>query len=150
MKLDHDPCTVMPLPFAPSSAHRARSLMTEALAPDAPSHVLADASLVLTELVTNALKYGKPDAHDRLEVVWCLFEEHVRVCVCDAGTSSEFAPRRASPDAEGGRGLLIVDAISETWSVQVAEGSTRIVADIALVDAFTRARSATRGGPATS
>jgi serine/threonine-protein kinase RsbW len=105
--------------------------MTQALVATAPSQGLADARLVLTELVTNAVKHGKPDARNELEVGWSLFEGTLCVCVCDAGTSSAFAPREVAPDAEGGRGLLIVDALVDSWTLELGEGSTRVVANIA-------------------
>ena len=106
-------------------------MMTIDLAHQAPGETLMDAELVLTELLTNALKHGRPSLHHEVEVGWCLLEAGVRVCVGDSGTVAQIAWDHANPDSEGGRGLAIVDALCETWSVELAEGSTRVVADIA-------------------
>ena len=128
---DGDPCTVVTMPFEAASARQARHLMTEELASEYPTETIADAGLVLTELLTNALKHGRPSPLHEVEVGWCLFEDSVRICVSDAGTSTSFGLTRVESDSESGRGLAIVDALSESWGLELAEGRTRVVANIA-------------------
>jgi anti-sigma regulatory factor (Ser/Thr protein kinase) len=133
MSPDDDPCTVVQMPFVAASAGRARRMMAGDLGHQAPSETLMDAELVLTELLTNALRHGQPSVDHEVEVGWCLLVGCVRVCVGDAGTTTEIAWDHAHPDSEGGRGMAIIDALCQTWNLELGEGSTRVVADIAIV-----------------
>ncbi|MGW1377780.1 ATP-binding protein [Streptomyces sp. NPDC002446] len=96
--------------------------------------VTEDAALVVSELVSNALRYGTrraerggapavPDAQDgpaddeRFCPAWLALtrqESAVLCAVSDAGTSAPVV-RPQDPLAESGRGLHIVDRLSEAW-----------------------------------
>ncbi|MEV6132964.1 ATP-binding protein [Streptomyces violaceusniger] len=69
------------------------------------------AELLISELVTNAVRYGKGD-----EVGLSLSHEKgkVRIEVSD-GAPGHPAVRRPAPSEESGRGMLIVDALAEDW-----------------------------------
>jgi anti-sigma regulatory factor (Ser/Thr protein kinase) len=69
---------------------------------------LADAVLVLDELVSNALCHGVGPVRVRL----VRDAGHLRVEVTDA---SPWPARPRQPDLDGGRGLLLVDACSRRW-----------------------------------
>ena len=69
--------------------------------------------LVLSELATNAVRYGQQEVFDVLvRRSW----NGIRIEVDDR-TLGRFALFRALPDeaAEHGRGLLIVEAVAEAW-----------------------------------
>lgn len=68
-----------------------------------------------SELVTNALVHGEGDVSIGMDAGSTL----LRVEVADASTSR---PSRAVPgdDAERGRGLLIIEALSSAWGVTEA------------------------------
>jgi anti-sigma regulatory factor (Ser/Thr protein kinase) len=75
--------------------------------------------LVVSELVTNALLYGGCSAVDPISLSISNKGDRVRVAVHDCGPG--FTPR-ATDDARdpldpGGRGCVIVDALSEDWGV---------------------------------
>jgi PAS domain S-box-containing protein len=75
--------------------------------------------LVVSELVTNAIRYGDPPIQLRLI--------HDRVLSCEVSDSSSTAPhlRRARVLDEGGRGLLLVAQLTERWGTrQTAAGKT--------------------------
>lgn len=75
--------------------------------------------LVVSELVTNALRYGDPPIQLRLI--------HDRMLICEVSDSSNTAPhlRRARVLDEGGRGLLLVAQLTERWGTrQTAAGKT--------------------------
>ena len=75
--------------------------------------------LVVSELVTNAIRYGEPPIQLRLI--------HDRVLICEVSDSSSTAPhlRRARVFDEGGRGLLLVAQLTERWGTrQTAAGKT--------------------------
>jgi anti-sigma regulatory factor (Ser/Thr protein kinase) len=72
---------------------------------------IADAELVVTELVTNAVAYGRGD-----EVVVSLWRGATTIDgrVWDGG--SGFTPRPRAPDRQvGGRGLEVVDTVADSW-----------------------------------
>jgi anti-sigma regulatory factor (Ser/Thr protein kinase) len=75
-----------------------------------------DAALVVSELVTNALRSPRENAGSTcMARLWLSANPaSLAILVCD-GTSS--APRRpkSGPDDESGRGLVIVDALSARW-----------------------------------
>jgi anti-sigma regulatory factor (Ser/Thr protein kinase) len=75
---------------------------------DAPSRLRDDARSVVTELVSNAVRYGRPPIHLTLEQR----EDGVRIDVVDAGPLRSTSTR---PSDRGRWGLRIVDELSETW-----------------------------------
>ncbi len=81
-----------------------------------PPGMVADAALVTSELVTNAVRYGRPplDLRARLEGHEMLLE------VRDQAT---FQPRKLRPDEddEHGRGLQIVSALADRWGTRPTE-----------------------------
>jgi serine/threonine-protein kinase RsbW len=127
-----EPCTTLALPFDAAAVGHARSLMTEELRQaGAPSSVVGDAALVLSELITNGLQHGKPNEDDKIEVGWCVYDDRVLVCVCDGGTVGSLRPLELSTTAPTGRGLAIVDYVSDSWTVD-RTGGTSITAEIAI------------------
>ncbi|WP_380170461.1 ATP-binding protein [Kineococcus sp. DHX-1] len=77
--------------------------------------------LVVTELVTNAVRHGAPPAALTLD---CAGEAGVTVRVRDAGTELPQL-RQADPGALGGRGIALVDVLSAQWGVDPApDGKT--------------------------
>lgn len=86
----------------------------------------SDAGLVLSELFTNAVR------HSDSETIMCglrLTRGSLRLEVADEGRGATGpCTREASADEEGGRGLLLVGALSRTWGVQpCTDGRGRIV-----------------------
>ncbi|MFJ9434778.1 ATP-binding protein [Streptomyces sp. NPDC101490] len=85
--------------------------------------VMDTALLLLTELVTNALQHGDgPTVGVRVE----LRDGSLMVAVTD-GSAAVPVPRRPGPDAENGRGLFLVDALSTSWGVSPDGGTTWFV-----------------------
>lgn len=75
--------------------------------------------LVVSELVTNAIRYGAAPIQLRLI--------HDRKLICEVSDSSSTAPhlRRARMLDEGGRGLLLVAQLTERWGTRhTAAGKT--------------------------
>jgi anti-sigma regulatory factor (Ser/Thr protein kinase) len=74
------------------------------------------AELVVSELVTNAV------CHTNSETIDCelrLTGGRLHVEVADEGyTATEPRPGTGNVDGEGGRGLLLVEALSEEWGVR--------------------------------
>jgi len=75
----------------------------------------ADAGLLVTELVTNALRHGGPGVD-----LWVrrLPAGGLRLEVVDGRGGSNPQVQRPTDDAEGGRGLVIVQAVASRWGAQ--------------------------------
>jgi anti-sigma regulatory factor (Ser/Thr protein kinase) len=86
----------------------------------APPDRVEDATLLVSELVTNAVKYG-PDEPIRLIVDDD--GDRARFTVHDAGLGPLPEIRDEDP-AHGGHGLRLVDAVADRWGVE--RGSTRV------------------------
>jgi len=112
--------TIDPTPEAPGMARRA----VEELAPAIDTSVLRDAQLLISELVTNSIKHSGCDDPVRLRV-WTR-SSGLKVEVADGGFGFE-AGSPASPgnDVEGGRGLLILEALADRWGV-CRDAGTRV------------------------
>ncbi|WP_246596407.1 ATP-binding protein [Streptomyces aurantiacus] len=76
------------------------------------------AELLVTELVTNALRHGRGDVRVRVH----LATGRVLIEVQD-GSHEVAVPRNATPVDEDGRGLLLVTAIADDWGVS-PDGTT--------------------------
>jgi serine/threonine-protein kinase RsbW len=72
----------------------------------------ADATLAVGELFTNAVTHGPGG---RVLVGYCLWPGGARIVVCDGGSRGAPVLRSVTSTDEGGRGLLVVDAITEQW-----------------------------------
>lgn len=74
--------------------------------------------LAVSELVTNAFLHGRLRAEQRIKVAVLASGGRMRVRVSHVGKT--FAPLRAaaSPAGGGGRGLLIVKAVTHAWGVE--------------------------------
>lgn len=116
----------------PETPRRARDWLTsfvrEALRGVDPGSLLDDAALVVSELMTNAVRAGCAQTRVRLAID----EQHIRIAVTD---DSPGLPRviDAAPEDESGRGLRLVAALSTDWGVTTANGSKEVWAALALV-----------------
>ena len=73
--------------------------------------------LLVSELVTNAVRHGASDPHESILVHADRVNGSVRVEVCDEGTG--FDAQVEAPEAlePGGRGLLLVETLASRWGV---------------------------------
>lgn len=85
--------------------------------------------LVVSELVTNAIRYGQPPVQMRLI--------RDRNLICEVSDASSTAPhlRRARVFDEGGRGLLLVAQLTQRWGTRYGPRGKVIWAEQALPDA---------------
>ncbi|WP_461061056.1 SpoIIE family protein phosphatase [Streptomyces pseudoechinosporeus] len=75
--------------------------------------------LVVSELVTNAIRYGEPPIRLRL------IRDRALICEVSDGSSTSPHLRRAHVYDEGGRGLLLVAQLTQRWgSRQTVNGKT--------------------------
>ena len=97
------------LPPEPRSVARARELAREQLTAWQLDALADTAELLVSELVTNALRYGEGNIRLRLMLD--------RTLVCEVWDAGQVQPRRrrAHDTDEGGRGLQLVDLLSSGW-----------------------------------
>lgn len=114
---------VLSLPAAPTAATTARSEVTRRLAKRVTVGVLEDVRLLLTELITNAVRHGDVGADDEIDVKAEVSDGTVRIEVHDPGRNGPVAKREPGP-AGGGYGLYLVDCLTDDWGVERRDGTT--------------------------
>jgi two-component sensor histidine kinase len=82
--------------------------------------VVGDATLVASELVGNAVRYGAPLPGGVLDVSWRIEPDRIRLRVSDGGGPSVPVRHDAGPEDVRGRGLAIVAAIARDWGVELS------------------------------
>ncbi|WP_245834086.1 ATP-binding protein [Streptomyces aidingensis] len=101
-----------------SAAEARRRTVEQLTAWCAPGVVCDNAQLVMSELVTNALR------HTCSEWVRCELrrdDDVLRVAVSSEGPGPQGPPAPAGEEEESGRGLLLVVALSIGWGVRRSE-----------------------------
>jgi anti-sigma regulatory factor (Ser/Thr protein kinase) len=82
------------------------------------------AAVVVSELVTNAVRHGGG-------CVALALESHDRRVVVSVADGSSVVPRRRDPDDEGGRGIALIEALSDGWTVENHRGGKRVLVRLA-------------------
>jgi len=101
---------------APGLASRARQLAArEAVRGEVTGFALFAIELLVTELVTNALRHGPADGV--VEVEATRRNDRLEVSVSDDSPEPPVI-RRPGPDAPGGRGMALVEALALRWGVR--------------------------------
>ena len=107
------------LPRSPHAATHARDA-ADRISADLPLELRARLRLVVSELVTNAVRHGEGAIELRL---W-RDGTAVRGEVFDEGGGFEHEVRRTGWDDVGGRGLGIVERLTRRWGIR--EGTTHV------------------------
>jgi anti-sigma regulatory factor (Ser/Thr protein kinase) len=108
----------------PKAVSRARRLTTEQLRVRGLEGLVDAATLVVSELVTNAVRYSGGAIGIRLI--------RNRTLTCEVTDDSSTSPhlRRALDIDEGGRGLFITAQLAERWEVRSGQRSKTIWAEL--------------------
>jgi anti-sigma regulatory factor (Ser/Thr protein kinase) len=111
------------LPAEPIAAAEARAVV-EAIGSGLPEPVLMDAKLLLTEVVSNAIRHAGRGIQ---AVIIRIRRNHVvRVEVLDPGPMFNPDPRPPGTGAGNGRGLYLVDAVATAWGVEPDEAGKKV------------------------
>ncbi|MFD0265096.1 SpoIIE family protein phosphatase [Streptomyces sp. NPDC127106] len=110
----------------PSRVGEVRAAATHTLAEWGLDELGFAAELMLSELVTNAVRYGGEPIQVRLI--------RDRTLICEVADGSSTAPhlRRAASTDEGGRGLFLVAQLSQAWGTRYTGHGKVIWAECAL------------------
>ncbi|MFE0382549.1 SpoIIE family protein phosphatase [Streptomyces bungoensis] len=108
----------------PVCVSRARSNAAQQLSSWGLEGVEFSTGLIVSELVTNAIRYGRPPIRLRLILD--------RALVCEVSDTSSTTPhlRRARTYDEGGRGLLLVAQFAEHWGTRHARHGKTVWAEL--------------------
>ncbi|MDT0573443.1 SpoIIE family protein phosphatase [Streptomyces sp. DSM 3412] len=108
----------------PAAVGRARAHVTRQLEDWGLGELDFTAELVVSELVTNAIRYGRPPV--RLRLI------RDRTLICEVSDSGGTTPhlRRARGYDEGGRGLLLVAQLAEDWGTRRARQGKTVWAEL--------------------
>jgi anti-sigma regulatory factor (Ser/Thr protein kinase) len=113
------------IPLAPSAAapSLARQVVTDFLEKNADPRIAFDARLVASELVKNAVIHGS--GREPLQIDLALYPDWLELRVQNSGGRLTIKGLRRKR-REGGRGLEIVDALAESWSIDTGPLGTGI------------------------
>ncbi|MGK5543773.1 SpoIIE family protein phosphatase [Streptomyces sp. URMC 127] len=124
--LDRDRIAAWDLPADPALVCSVRAAVTRRLAEWGLEETAYAAELLLSELVTNAIRYGSGPVRVRL-----LYD---RALTCEVADTSSTSPhlRHAAATDEGGRGLFLVAQLSQAWGTRYTPEGKVIWAECAL------------------
>ncbi|GHB78990.1 hypothetical protein GCM10010377_81310 [Streptomyces viridiviolaceus] len=111
--LDPGRVAVWDLACDPADVARARRLVTGRLTAWGLTDAVFVAELMVSELVTNAIRYGRPPVQLRL-----IHENNTLICEVSDSSSTTPHMRRARIFDEGGRGLLLVAQLARRWGTR--------------------------------
>ncbi|MBB5934259.1 ATP-binding protein [Streptomyces zagrosensis] len=136
--------STMCVPHGPMGVGEARHRMRgELRSSGVPEPVIDDAVLILSELLSNACRHGRPLSTDDdgdgaagagwgtgdggMRAAWRV-DRHGRLTVeaTDGGGPTRPLPATPSVTARGGRGLNIITALAEEWGVQDGYGEVTV------------------------
>jgi anti-sigma regulatory factor (Ser/Thr protein kinase) len=113
------------LESSPEAAAAAR-LALEPLAERMPAGRLRDLRLLVSELVTNAVRHAGLGRGDSIRLVVDVRARAVRVEVHDPGRGFAPRPPRPDPARASGWGLYLVEELADRWGVDGAGRGTRV------------------------
>ncbi|MFJ5546633.1 SpoIIE family protein phosphatase [Streptomyces sp. NPDC093225] len=114
------------LPADPARVGEVRAAVTRRLAEWGLEELSFAAELMLSELATNAIRYGNEPIQVRLVLD--------RTLICEVSDGSSTAPhlRRSASTDEGGRGLFLVAQLAQSWGTRYTPQGKVIWAECAL------------------
>ena len=88
-----------------------------------PDQARENLALLVTELVSNAVRHGQPPAE--LEVIW--LAGTARLVVRSGGPPFQWrGPPRPGAEQEGGLGLVLVDGMADRWGIRRSRGGNEV------------------------
>lgn len=128
------------LPYTPASVAVARQrLAADMVAAGIFAGAVGDAVLVVSELLSNAIRHARPLPGSSVQVAWALDHDAVEVAVSDGGAPTTPAPAQPTVSSLGGRGLGVVEHLARSWGVRSDDGGLTVWAVLAAPPARYRA-----------
>jgi anti-sigma regulatory factor (Ser/Thr protein kinase) len=107
----------------PHSVPHARERVVELAEPFVEESRIADLRLVISEVITNAVRHGGSG-----EMLVAVTPKPGYLCVQVTDTGDGFAPRPRAfePDDDGGFGLFLVERLTRRWGLTREDDNTRV------------------------
>ncbi|MEU4727439.1 SpoIIE family protein phosphatase [Streptomyces sp. NPDC023588] len=125
-RLEADRIAEWEVPGEPSAVSRVRNAGSAQLAAWGLEDVSFTTELILSELVTNAIRYGSAPVRVRL------LRDRNLICEVSDGSSTSPHLRYAATTDEGGRGLFLVAQYADRWGTRYTERGKVIWAELPL------------------
>ncbi|MGZ3099924.1 ATP-binding protein [Streptomyces sp. H62] len=131
--VDRNPCEESPrlgamtLPPVAESVPRARRWFRKFISAYEPACSVDDCLLLLSELVTNAVVHGRSEGPWVVRVEWFREGSALRVEVHNPGLPENVRLRHPDAGDAHGRGLLLVDSVSDSWHTGVSRFGGTVV-----------------------
>jgi len=123
--------SVLLLPFAAASVGVARRRMvSDLIAAGVYDSAVCDVALVISELLSNALRHAAPLPESKIRVAWRIDPGSIQVSVSDGGGLTRPELGEPTQGATGGRGLRIVEKLSSRWGTSTGEEGTTVWAEV--------------------
>ncbi len=114
--------TALELRPEPGSVVAARAFVRAELSLDCPDELVDTATLLTSELVTNAVLHARTMVRLTVELV----RDGVRIAVTD-GSPARPVVRSYGTDAPTGRGMQLVERLARRWGVDSVDGNGKTV-----------------------
>ena len=107
----------------PHSVPHARERVIELAEPFVDDGRIADLRLVISEVITNAVRHGGTG-----DMLVAVTPKQGYLCVQVTDTGDGFAPRPRAfePDDDGGFGLFLVERLTRRWGLTRENSNTRV------------------------
>jgi anti-sigma regulatory factor (Ser/Thr protein kinase) len=100
----------------------ARARVLDAVGPALADGQVETLRLLVSEVVTNAVRHGARDEPVEVHACW---NSEVRIDVVDHGEGFTPGPRAGALDEPGGFGLFLIGRLADRWGVET-NSSTRV------------------------
>ena len=111
------------LPPAPQTVAEARERVMALAQPFVEAARLPDLRLVISEVITNAVRHG---GDGDLLIAVTPKREFLCVQVTDTGDGFAPRPRAYAPDDDGGFGLFLIERLTRRWGLTREDENTRV------------------------
>jgi anti-sigma regulatory factor (Ser/Thr protein kinase) len=91
-----------------------------------PEPRMRDVRLLVSELVTNAVRHAGLAPGDRIRLIVAVVAGSLRVEVHDPGSGFELRPPKPDPARASGWGLYLVEELADRWGMDGGAPGTRI------------------------
>ncbi|MER8091773.1 SpoIIE family protein phosphatase [Streptomyces goshikiensis] len=125
-RLEPDRIAEWEVPGDPSAVSRVRNAGSAQLVAWGLEEIAFTTELILSELVTNAIRYGNQPVRVRL------LRDRSLICEVSDGSSTSPHLRYAATTDEGGRGLFLVAQYADRWGTRYTERGKVIWAEVPL------------------
>lgn len=88
-----------------------------------PPDQLGDVRLLVSELMTNAIRHADLDETDAIRLALAITPAAVRVEVHDPDTGFDLGDAPTDPDRSSGWGLFLVETLTDRWGIERRPGT---------------------------